>query len=93
MKFTRPLSTIPKNKLEHALIGTGFTLILVAIPLLPVLGKFIALVAFAYVIEISQKVFGWGKFEHLDAVAVVIGGVPVLVAYFIAKGALCPSLP
>lgn len=43
----------------------------------------IALIVLAWGIEVSQKVFKWGTYDNYDAIAVVVGGLVVMLPYII----------
>lgn len=73
MNILRPLDIIPCDKLKHGIIGAFVMMgaMLFTSSALVLAGVIISV---AYGIEITQKVFKWGKFEHLDALAVIVGG-------------------
>jgi len=80
--------SIGKDKLVHFTLGSSFSLVvlpllvIVKLSLLIEVGIFIALmVAFAWSIEFYQKLTNTGQYDNRDAVAVIIGGIPVALAY------------
>ena len=80
MNILRPLSGIPRDKLEHGIIG-AFIMMIALLFTSSILTLAGIIVGVAYGIEISQKVFKWGKFEHLDALAVMIGGAIIYLSF------------
>ena len=75
---------LPCDKRMHWVIGSVFTAILLCMPL-SMVTVVAALVGLAWGIEVSQKVLKWGTYDNWDAVAVVIGGLIVMLPY-IVKG-------
>lgn len=73
---------IPCDKRLHGLVGALFTALLLCTPL-SVYIVVIALIVLAWGIEVSQKVFKWGTYDNYDAIAVVIGGLIVMLPYFL----------
>ena len=83
-KIMRLPEIIPCDKRLHFLIGVILTSLLACFKLNPLLILvFIVLIAFG--IEIYQKITYTGEYEILDAVAVIIGSIFVLLP-FILKG-------
>ena len=78
------LLSIGKDKLIHFIIGVFIMTIAGLFTTTAWILAFI-LVTVAYGIEAAQKVFKWGKFEHLDAWAVILGGLTVAITIY--KGA------
>lgn len=76
--FIRLPEKMPCDKRMHFVVGVVFASVLVMVGI-PVAMVGLLSVAFAWGIEIYQKVTGSGKFEHGDAIAVVIGAGCVLV--------------
>lgn len=84
VRLARWPEKLPCDKRMHWIIGSVFTAILLCMPL-SVVTIVVALVGLAWGIEVSQKVFKWGTYDNWDAVAVVIGGLVVILPY-ILKG-------
>ena len=81
-KLLRLPEAIPCDKRMHYLVGSIFTTILLCIPL-SMFAVVIALIVLAWGIEVSQRVFKWGTYHNYDAIAVVIGGLVVMLPYII----------
>ena len=79
---TRYLEKIPADKRLHFMIGTVLTALVTifTVNLYIILGS---LVLVAYMIEYVQKWTKSGTFDHWDAIAVMLGGLPVIAAYWI----------
>ena len=79
---TRYLEKIPADKRLHFMIGTVLTALVTifTVNLYIILGS---LVLVAYGIEYYQRFTKSGQFDHLDAIAVMLGGLPVIAAYWI----------
>ena len=87
---TRYLEKIPADKRLHANLGTAFSFITVILAsfiavnlIMQVLILAILLVIFAWGIEYYQRFTKSGTFDHWDAIAVMLGGLPVIAAYWI----------
>ena len=86
---------IPCDKRLHYMLGTWFAFIEVVILVLTVLNVITLLIAlillcvFAWAIEFSQKWLKWGKYDNNDALAVVLGGLIVILPFCVLmfKGA------
>jgi len=69
---------IPCDKRLHALMGVVATSIMLLVQL-PMLVALVLLVIIAYGIEFYQLYTKSGQFEHWDAIAVIIGGLLVMI--------------
>ena len=76
---TRYLEKIPCDKRLHFMIGTVLTALVTifTVNLYIILGS---LVLVAYGIEYYQKWTKSGTFDHWDAIAVILGGLTVMIA-------------
>ena len=81
-KLLRLPEKIPCDKRMHYIVGSVFTAILLCTPL-SMFAVVIALIVLAWGIEVSQKVFKWGTYDNYDAIAVVVGGLVVMLPYII----------
>ena len=78
-KLLRYLEKIPNDKRLHYMIGV----ILMALMLIFTINLYIllgSLLIVAYGIEYVQKWTSSGHFDHWDAIAVILGGLTVMVA-------------
>ena len=73
---------IPCDKRIHFMIGTVFTSVLLSFGVMCFL-IILLLIAFAWSIEIYQKLTKSGQYDNYDALAVVAGGLIVLLPKFI----------
>ncbi len=74
MNIFRYPEKIPCDKRLHALMG----MVVIAVGSVFTLSITILLVVLfivAYGIEFSQKIFKWGTYDNMDAVAVMLGGL------------------
>ena len=78
-KILRYPEEIPSDKRLHYIIGTVLTAI-VAIFTVNLYIMLCLLVLVAYGIEYGQRWTKSGHFDHLDAIAVILGGLTVMVA-------------
>jgi len=78
MNLRELLEQIPCDKRLHALIGVVYASILLLLSL-PMLYVAVSLVIIAYGIEFYQLHTKSGQFEHWDAIAVIIGGLLVMI--------------
>lgn len=78
-KLLRCPEKIPADKRLHYMIGTVLTA-LVAIFTVNLYIMLGLLVLVAYGIEYGQKLTKRGHFDHWDAIAVILGGLTVMVA-------------
>ena len=90
MKFLRLIEIIPCDKRLHFIVGVVFMsillqalLIFIQVYSIVLILSVIGLISFAWGIEFYQKATKSGKYENWDAVAVVIGGVFVLLPYVV----------
>ena len=76
---TRYLEKIPADKRLHFMIGTVLTALVTifTVNLYIMLGL---LVLVAYGIEYGQKWTNSGQFDHWDALAVMLGGLTLMIA-------------
>ena len=76
---------IPCDKRMHYLVGSVFASLLLCFSI-DVMYISLATIVLAWGIEVSQKVFKWGSYDNFDALAVVVGGLVVVLPYIVMKG-------
>jgi len=73
---------LPCDKRIHFIAGTVLMSLLLTLGVNIVISSIITVIV-AFGIEIYQKHTGSGKYEILDAVAVIVGGLFVLLPYLV----------
>ena len=86
IKLLRLPEKIQCDKRMHFMVGSVFTSL--AMCIIPQLYIIVMLaVALAWGIEFSQRIFAWGDYDNMDAIAVVAGSfvviLPTVVAYYV----------
>ena len=85
LEVLRSPEHIPCDKRMHYLVGSVFASLLLCFGI-DVMYISLATIVLAWGIEVSQKVFKWGSYDNFDALAVVVGGLVVVLPYMVMKG-------